>query len=183
MGGFPKDDEYSKVAGCCGDFPCNCSTNLDIFYPHQFVRNEEVANAKNGIVCRHKLEHTPVLKNCTVGTVYYDQIPLCIFHDKEGVLVFKELKAKEQHPDKDFPSLVSGSIAFEDGVISLTWDRKIDAGKSCVVTSYEYNLECQYPEPVECPKCKHKFCPGMDAVDDIAFLQKLAEGEGTLDIY
>jgi len=183
--GFPKDDEHSIQAGCCGNFTCDCTANLDIFYSHQYVQSEENANYGSGISCKHALEHTPVLPKTVIGTIYYNQVPLCTFHDKDdGSLLLSWLNTKEQHPEIDFPELVSGEINYTTGIVTLTWDRKIDAGKSRLVICYEYNLECQRtpPKQIECPKCNHKFYD-VPACDDAFTLQQLANGDGNLDLY
>jgi hypothetical protein len=181
--GFPQDDEKSLQWGCCGNFPCDCTANLDIFYPHQYVHNEECANYGNGSACKYPLERTPVLAKTVIGTIYYDKVPLCTFHDNDdGTFLLSWLKATEQHPDKKFPKLVSGEINYTTGIVTLTWGEEISAGSSLLVICYEYNLECQQapPKKVSCPNCKHEF---YDIPDDAISLQQLAEGDGFLDLY
>jgi hypothetical protein len=152
---------------------------LDIYYPHQFVQNEENANTKSGIVCSYSLDHFPILANCVTGTIYYDGVALYVFYDKNGKLVFTGIDPPD---DRIFP-IPSGEIDYANGVIKLTWNEKIPAGKSCLIVSYEYNLECQAPKQVECPKCNHKFFDGPLYSDDFISLQQLADGSGTLDMY
>jgi len=71
-GGFPQDDEHSKVAGCCGDFACNCSANLEIWYGTPFIQNEKmqvIADINTGLT-HYQTMHTPVLAGTMTGTIY-----------------------------------------------------------------------------------------------------------------
>lgn len=180
--GFPTNDEHSILAGCCGDFACDCTVNLDIYYPHQFVQNEETANTKSGNICKYQLERGNLVKNATGATIYYDDVAIYTFCDyfPDG-LKFQKLTLTRQYPDRVFPEIIDGSINCSTGLITLTWDKHIPVGKSHLIVSYEYNMECQMPPQVECPNCKHKFCnvPKNDAIT----LQELANGDVNLDIY
>ncbi len=181
--GFPQDDEYTKQAGCCGDFPCDCTANLNLWYPHQYVQNEENANVKSGIVCKYALDKSPLVKRCATGTIYYNQVPLYIFVDmgEEAGLKFSE-QTESKSWNEIFPKVTSGSIDYDSGVITLTWSANIPAGRSCLITSYEYSLECRLPKQVECPKCNHKFFD-VTSCDDAISLEMLANGGGSLDMY
>ena len=76
--GFPQDDEKSIQGGCCGNFACNCSANLDIFYPNRFIQNEElqVLNTevdKNGSdQSKYQVMYTPILPGTMTGTIHWD---------------------------------------------------------------------------------------------------------------
>ncbi len=72
-GGFPKDDEFSKQAGCCGDFACNCSANLDIYYPeNSFIQNEtlQVYSDYSSDYTQYQTMYTPVIAATMTGTIY-----------------------------------------------------------------------------------------------------------------
>jgi hypothetical protein len=144
---------------------------LEMFYSLQYVPNEEIANVKSGVECFYKFDHDPV-PNTISGTIYYNDVPLCVFLSKLNDLEFQFIDTKE-----DLPTVLSGKVDSE-GVI-ITWDRKIGAGKSCLVVRYEYSLECNSPL-IECPKCNHKF---FDPPANFPSLEDLANGEGNLDLY
>lgn len=114
---------------------------FDIFYPHQFVLNEEIVNARIGDVCDYTVGHTPLLKGCMTGTIHYNGFPLYTFTDNNGELVLAEVKNK----NLCLPIVTSAVVDYETGIITLTWNKKIDLGKSRILTCFLKPMKIMSP--------------------------------------
>jgi len=147
---------------------------LNMFYPSQYVSNEEIVNAKGGVTCIYQLSHTPLLPRSVTGVIYYGDTPLCTFLEKEeGELSFVQI-----NPNRTDSNAISGIVDHTIGIV-LTWNENIPAGKSKIVINYEYNLECCVKSN-RCPKCGHQWF--NDTINELS-LQNLANGDGNLDLY
>lgn len=157
--------------------------NLNILYTYQYVQNQEVANIKSGIDCVYPFENTPILKDTTIGTIYYNDIVLYTFFDKSGDLILTKITNSEE-----YPVIVASFIDYKTNKIHIKWDRTIPVGRSYLVISYEYSLECESPRQIECPHCKNKFFEKnynsvTDNVINFNLLQQLAGGNEFLKMY
>jgi hypothetical protein len=138
IGGFPQDDEYSKVAGCCGDFACNCSANLDSWYPdNSFIQNEklqllsdEIVKGKN--VTKFQTMYTPVVPGTMTGTMYWVEggawgWVFCVMTDGtcdfrryetiDGKIVYPHGNVGESQKDISLQELAEG-----DSILNLYYD-------------------------------------------------------------
>lgn len=135
--GFPTDDATSLQQLASGD------ANLDIFYTHQFVQNETQSHAGGGVapfVFNYTLEKTPVLAGTSVGTIYDGSTAIYTYTiPSTGTSLTLTAVGSPS------PTVSSGSINLNTGVISLTWSA--DPGANSIVTSYEYNMECNQDLP------------------------------------
>lgn len=135
--GFPTDDALSLQQNAAGD------GQLDIFYSHQFIQNETQSHAGGGVapfVFRYTLEKTPVLAGTVVGTIYDGSTAIQTFTvPSSGTsLSFTDIGSPST-------KVTSGSIDLNTGVVSLTWNA--DPAANSMVTSYEYNMECNQDLP------------------------------------
>jgi hypothetical protein len=151
-GGFPQDDELSIQAGCCGDFVCNCSANLDIYYGSQFVQNEvlQVLDKSKYGVTIYATEFTPVYAGTMFGTIAFegcDVFKFCfsesglfiltrIGEDKPVVLKADESLSLEESDRRSLQALAysdlpiytyyegvySGELNLVTGEFKLVWD-------------------------------------------------------------
>ena len=124
---FPTDDEYSLQEMAGGSAP----KDLNIFYAHQYVQDEEITNTQTGSECHYRLVHKNVVNMSMVGTIY---------HNGNKVQTFMPLTENSlgftSYP-YDGPKVVSAKV--NGNLLTLTWDRKIKAGSSKVIVSYEYD--------------------------------------------
>ncbi len=126
---FPTDDEYSLQEIVGGTAP----KDLNIFYAHQFVQDEEIVNEQTGSECHYRLGNKKVVPMTVVGTVYHlDNKVQSFLPLTEGTFGFTS------YPYSG-PKVVSAKMNGD--LLTLTWDRKIKAGSSKVVVSYEYDAE------------------------------------------
>ena len=138
--GFPGDDANSLQQLASGD------ANLDIFYSHQFVQNETSSTDPGGAAAGHvsvftPLEHAPVLAGTMTGTVFDGATAVQTFVvDSAGTFTFTAVGA---------PVIAGagGTLDLNTGEVTLTWNAGGDPGANHIVTSYEYNLECQQDLP------------------------------------
>ena len=135
--GFPTDDALSLQQGASGD------AQLDMFYSSQFIQNETQSHAGGGVapfVFSYTLEKTPVLAGTVVGTIYDGSTAIQTFTvPSSGTsLSFTDIGSPS-------PKVSSGSINLNTGVVSLTWSA--DPAANSMVTSYEYNMECNQDLP------------------------------------
>jgi hypothetical protein len=133
-GGFPQDDEFSKVAGCCGDFACNCSANLDIFYGSQFVQNEEIygrAIERNESKAIWKTEFTPILRGTMFGKVYMNGAEIYDFSFCfSGSVVLKQVNDSEM-------KILRINLKEATGEIETWWD-KLPILDTIIKVNYEF---------------------------------------------
>lgn len=133
--GFPTDDSTSLQQLASGD------GNLDIFYTHQFVQNETSSTDAGGdtVSVFAPLEHTPVLAGTMTGTVYDGSTAVQTFVVSEaGTFTFTAIGSPS-------PVATSGTLDLTTGEMTLTWGS--DPGANHIVTSYEYNMECNQDLP------------------------------------
>lgn len=133
--GFPADDSTSLQQLASGD------GNLDIFYSHQFVQNEaSTKDAGDDTTSIYApIEHTPVLAGTMTGTVYRASEAVATYVVAEnGNFTFNELGSQDIMP-------VGGSVDLVTGEVNVTWDAA--PGVNHIVTSYEYNMECNQDLP------------------------------------
>lgn len=93
---FP-DDDICSIKDLYGG-----NENLSIFYPYQFICNEEIANSKKGKICTYQLDRGNLLKNATTGTIYHKDIPLYTFFDKDQTLILHKI-TKTRRNTMPFP--------------------------------------------------------------------------------
>jgi len=120
---FPKDDEYSihQGSGC---------VNLDYFYIHQFVQNEEVVLKEQASeFSTFNLNRKHILAGSLTGTIY--QITTTDKADKEGDELLAYFKADEhgdfkfykKPADPDIPFVPSKTtLDLAEGEVKLAWD-------------------------------------------------------------
>lgn len=133
--GFPSDDATSLQQLASGD------ANLDIYYTHQFVQNETSSTDAGGDVTSvyAPLEHTPVLAGTLTGTVYDGTTAVQTFVVSEaGTFTFTDIGAPAT-------KATAGTLDEVTGEVTLTWSG--DPGANHIVTSYEYNMECNQDLP------------------------------------
>jgi hypothetical protein len=129
--GFPGDDVNSLMQVADG------TGNLDIFYSHQFVENETSSTDPGGdtSAAYKPLEHTPILGGTVTGTVYDGATAVQTYSvASDGTFTFTAIGSPTN-------SASAGSLNLNTGELVLTWNN--DPGANHVVTSYEYNMECQ----------------------------------------
>jgi hypothetical protein len=126
---FPTDDEYSLQELAGGSAP----RDLNIFYGHQFVQDEEVTNDQPGTECHYRLAHKKVVAMSVVGSVWHNGNKVQSF-----MPLTEETFGFTSYP-YDGPKVVSAKM--NRNLLALTWDRKIKAGSSKVVVSYEYDAD------------------------------------------
>jgi hypothetical protein len=135
-GGYPSDDSSSMQQRASGD------GNLDIYYSSQFVQNETSSTDAGGDTTSvyAGLDHTPVLAGTVTGTVYDGSTAIQTFSVSEaGTFTFSNVGSAPS------PAVTSGTIDLVTGEITLTWNA--DPGTNHIVTSYEYNMECNQDLP------------------------------------
>lgn len=133
--GYPTDDATSLQQLASGD------GNLDIFYTHQFIQNEtsstDVGGDTNSVYA--PLEHTPVLAGTMTGTVYDGSTAVQTFVVAEsGTFTFTDIGSPTN-------KATGGTLDLVTGEMTLTWNN--DPGANHIVTSYEYNMECNQDLP------------------------------------
>lgn len=133
--GYPTDDASSMMQLASGD------GNVDIYYTHQFVQNETSSNDAGGDTTSvyAPLEHTPVLAGTMTGTVYDGTVAVQTFVVAEnGTFTFSPIGSPSAYG-------TGGTLDLITGEVTLTWNS--DPGQNHIVTSYEYNLECNQDLP------------------------------------
>lgn len=133
--GFPGDDATSLQQLASGD------GNLDIFYSHQFVQNETTSTDAGGDVTSvyAPLEHTPVLPGTMTGTIYDGAVAVQTFVvAAAGTFTFTDIGTPTN-------KCTGGTLDVVTGELTLTWNNA--PGDNHVVTSYEYNMECNQDLP------------------------------------
>lgn len=135
--GYPTDDATSLQQLASGD------GNLEIFYTHQFVQNEvsstDVGGDTSSIYA--PLEHTPVLAGTMTGTVYDGSTAIQTFVVAEsGTFTFTDIGSPSPKAQAS-----GSSLDLVTGELVLAWTA--DPGANHVVTSYEYNMECNQDLP------------------------------------
>lgn len=127
--GFPTDDPTSLQQLASGD------ANLDIYYSHQFVQNEQTNTDPGGNVTVNysPLEHTPLLAGTLTGTVYENGVAVATFTvDSSGNFTFTNIGTPTNFP-------TAGTVDLVTGALQLTWNNA--PGPNYAVVSYEYNME------------------------------------------
>lgn len=143
-----------------GDF------SLDVPYPHQYVQNENVSSVVGaGKLWAGMMEYTPILMKTTTGTIYVDGTAVQTFVDYGDKCVIQDIGSPAVKAEDVFLNRDTGELKVAFNEIVHFKDVKVVAG-------YEYNLECQPGD------FKH-----WHPNDDMNSLQKLAEGDSTLDLY
>lgn len=132
-GGFPGDDANSLMQKADG------TANLDIFYSHQFVQNERLADAGGDTTSTFTLERGPILAGTITGTIYDGATAVYTFNFSAGGTFNKTDIGTPS------PTVSAGSIDLTSGELTLTWSA--DPGANSVVMSYESNLECNQDLP------------------------------------
>ncbi len=133
--GFPGDDANTLQQLADG------TSNLDIWYSHQFIQNETSSTDGGNVTTSvySPFEHTPVLAGTVTGTVYIGTLAVQTFVvSSAGTFNFTSIGAPAV-------SASSGSLNLTTGEMTLTWNSA--PGANHVVTSYEYNMECQQDLP------------------------------------
>ena len=133
--GFPSDDATSLQQLASGD------GNLEIFYTHQFVQNETSStDAGDDVTSIYApLEHTPVLAGTMTGTVYDAAVAVYTFVVSEaGTFTFTAIGTPTV-------AVTAGTLDVVTGEMTLTWASA--PGVNHIVTSYEYNMECNQDLP------------------------------------
>lgn len=142
---FPKDDENSIIAGCCGNFACNCTANLDLYYAWHFMSNETLRWTRqnqqvSGIVFSASKKF--ILAGSMAGTIYAN--------DRYGNFVAVQTFATQTNGDIEFKKLpnesnpsdhcvTEGYFNAEKGELKLLWSTWPQIQK--VIASYEFNYE------------------------------------------
>lgn len=134
--GYPSDDATTMGQLASGD------GNLEIYYSHQFVQNETSSTDNGGDTTSvyAPLEYTPVIAGTMTGTVYDGSTAVQTFVVSEaGTFTFTDIGSPTNKG-------TSGTLDTTTGEITITWNS--DPGANHIVTSYEYNMECnaQIPE-------------------------------------
>jgi len=132
--GFPGDDANSLMQRADG------TANLDIFYSHQFVQNENHTDAGGDVTSTFTLERTPILAGTVTGTIYDDSVGAIQTFNISASGVFNLVDIGTPSP-----KATAGTIGLTNGVITLTWNS--DPGANHIVASYESNLECNQDLP------------------------------------
>lgn len=135
-GGFPGDDVNTLMQRADG------TGNLDIFYTSQFVQNETTSTDPGSIVTAvyAPLEHTPVLPGTVTGTVYDGGVAIQTYTvSAGGAFTFNALVGGLT------TYATSGTLNVNTGEITVTWNTA--PGPNNLVTSYEYNMECNQDLP------------------------------------
>lgn len=133
QGGFPSDDSSSLMQLASGD------GNLDPFYTSQFIQNETQSNAGGGTSLTYSLEKTPVLSGTFLGTVYDGATAIQTFStNASGTITFVNIGSPS-------PSVSSATLNATSGIATFTWSG--DPGANSIITSYEYNMECNQDLP------------------------------------
>jgi len=134
--GFPQDDEYSKQAGCCGDFACNCTVNLDMFYNTQFCQGEIVKEARRQ---ENKIEYiptecTPIVIGTMDGKVYEGDILVQTFTmSLNGMFEFTR-------SGREGSSILTALCNLNTGELYTEWDQ-VPTSETRLVVNYEFNYE------------------------------------------
>lgn len=135
--GFPADDEHSKQAGCCGDFACNCTANLDVFYNTQFCQGETVKewSKQEKNIKYVPTEYTPIVVGTMDGKVFVCETLVQTFcMDVNGVFNFTKVV------DGNWITIVSATCNFNTGEIEAEWSN-VPAVETKLVVNYEFNYE------------------------------------------
>ena len=122
---FPPDDEYTKQSGCCGDFPCNCTANLDSSYTSQYIHKEVLQTFFGKMF----LEHIPIIP-CTIsGNIYLENKKIQNFTQCITGFVFSHLSESNIFA-------TDATLDLEDGLIEFSWNTIPDMDKIKIVVSY-----------------------------------------------
>lgn len=134
--GFPGDDALSLQQLASGD------ANLDIWYTHQFVSQENQASAGTGGGAgstQYQLEHVPVLAGTMTGQIFDGGTLVYNFVvSQAGAFTFTPVGSPS-------PVVTGGALNLVTGVVTLSWGA--DPGANNTVFNYEYNLEAQQDLP------------------------------------
>jgi len=136
--GFPSDDSVSLQQLASGD------GNLDIFYTHQFIQNETSSTDIGGDTTSvfSPLEHTPLLPGTLTGTVFDGTLAKQTFTvDQAGAFTFTNIGS----PAAPTALVAGSSLDLNSGEVVVEWTG--DPGTNHIVTSYEYNMECNADLP------------------------------------
>lgn len=132
--GFPQDDELS---GCCGDFACNCSANLDVFYAQQFFQNEKLeryVQEDRDERRAYGLARTPICDLTCTGEIYFCGCAIVKFRPQAKGYVF----------EGNFNFLVRGiEVSNETGLVYVTWNPRVplhELKDSYVLMDYEVQI-------------------------------------------
>jgi hypothetical protein len=135
-GGFPGDDVNSLMQGADG------TAHLSNMYSSQFVENETTSTDPGviAIATYAPLEHTPVLPGTMTGTVFDGAVAIQTFtvSASTGTFTFNPAAPAGAHA-------TAGSLNVTTGEVTITWSAP--AGPNHLVTSYEYNMECNQDLP------------------------------------
>lgn len=133
--GYPNDDRSSLMQRADG------TGNLSVFYTHQFVSNETTTtdNGSDTVSTYAPLEHTPIIQGTMTGTIYDGNVAVQTYVISEsGTFTFSDI-------GNPAPKVTGATINNVTGELTLTWNG--NPGPNHVVTSYEYNLECNQDIP------------------------------------
>lgn len=134
--GFPTDDANSLQQLASGD------ANLNIFYSSQFIENETSSTDAGADVTSvfTPLQHTPILAGTMTGTIYDGATAIQTYTVSEaGVFTFSNIGAAAA------TLVTAGTLDTTTGELTLTWN--LAPGANNVITSYEYNMECNQDLP------------------------------------
>jgi hypothetical protein len=133
--GYPGDDSSSMMQLADG------SGNLSVFYTHQFISNESSSTdaGSDQTSVYAPLEHTPVIQGTMTGTIYVGTTPVQTFNlNESGTFSFVNVGAPSTY-------VTGATLNTTTGELTLTWNAA--PGANHVVTSYEYNMECNQDLP------------------------------------
>lgn len=134
--GFPGDDPYTLMQGADG------TAQLDPWFTSQYIQNETSSTDAGAITTAvyAPLEHTPVLAGTVTGTVYDGSSAIQTFTvSAGGTFSFTDLVSGLS------VKATGGTINNNTGEITLTWNSA--PGSNNIITSYEYNMECNQDLP------------------------------------
>jgi hypothetical protein len=142
-GGFPGDDANSLMQRADG------TANLDIWYSSQFVQNESTTTDAGSLTTSTfaPLEKTPILSGTVTGTVYLGGTAIQTFTvSSAGNFTFTNIGSPSVYANP-----TGSSLNTNTGEMVLAWWNGSSAtaagAANYVVTSYEYNMECQQDLP------------------------------------
>lgn len=126
---FPGDDEMSIScdSGRCGE--------LDVFYGHQFVKNETQNNGGGGSRLSYHIVYTPILPGTMTGTVRYGDVTIQTFFANE----VGKFTLTDHSIGTRAPKVLEGEIDHATGIAVLQWN--CDPGDNSIIVSYEYEIE------------------------------------------
>lgn len=134
---FPNDDSLSMQQKASGD------VNLNVYYSSQFVQNETQTNAGGGVTLTYGLQHSPVLPNTLIGSIYQNSVSTTtaiqnFTVNASGVFTFTNVGTPTT-------TVTAGAVNLNTGLVTMTWSADPSANK--IVFSYEYNMECNQDLP------------------------------------